>query len=115
MSHSAPAPSLHIVEAGNSITARFVGLRSLTEENVDLLDREFAALADRKGSNVALDFIAIDYLTSIIVSKLLVLHRQVRAGEGQLTLMNLKPFVRQVFKVARLDQVLNIASVALSA
>jgi len=118
MSYIPSAPSIHAVEDGNSVAARFVGLKSLTEENVEFLEREFAALvANRKGLNVSLDFVAIDYLTSIVVAKLLVLHHQIRSAEGQLTLVGLKPMVLQIFKIAQLDRVLNIqtASTALSA
>jgi anti-anti-sigma factor len=84
-----------------------VGLKSLTEEHSELLDREFDSLASEP-RNITLDFVSVDYLTSLPMSKVLKLHQRLRSGGGRLNLVNLKPLVVHAFKLTRLDKVLNI-------
>jgi anti-anti-sigma factor len=101
------APSIHLKDEGDSLTARFVGLKSLTEEHSELLDREFDSLASEQ-RKVRLDFVAVEYLTSLPMGKVLKLHQRLLSTGGSLSLVNLKPLVAQAFKVTRLDKVLNI-------
>lgn len=108
---ASPAPLLHITEEEGRTTAQFLRCTRLTEDNADTVAREFAALiAGRTRPQLALDLGAIDYLTSVALGRFIVLNRQVLAAGGRLTLLNLRPLVRQVFTVARLDRIMDIRS-----
>src|SRR4051812_15039902 len=98
-SHS-PASLLRVTTTGGHMSATFPPATRLTEDNVETVAREFAALiAGREQPRVLLDLGTIDYLTSVALSKFLALNKQVRAAGGQLTLVNLQPQIRQVFTV----------------
>lgn len=107
MSCTSSAPSIQILKEGEAVTARFVGLQSLTEEHSELLDQEFGSLASDP-RKVTLDLVEVNYLTSLPMSKVIRLHRQLHSGGGSLTLVNLNPQVARAFKVTRLDKVLRI-------
>ena len=72
--------------------------------------REVAArAADRlDGSDVRLDFAAVEFVESRELGSLVVLNRKVRAAGGRLELVNVRPFVAGVFDVTRLDTILDV-------
>ena len=108
MSASTPMPLLHVTAENGRTTARFVNVTTLTEETAEAVAREFTALAARSAPEIVLDLGAIEFLSSITLAKLLGLNKTVRATGGRLVLANLRPDVRRVFVVSRLDRVLEI-------
>ena len=85
-----------------------VRCRSLTEADAEAFDRELAAFRAAANPGLALDLSAVEFLTSMALSRFVVLDRELRAGGGRLSLVNLRPAVRRVFAVSRLDAVLDV-------
>ena len=83
---------------------------SLTEIDADAFDRELAVLRASAAPDLVLDLSAVEFLSSMALSRFLGLDRELRAGGGRLALVNLRPAVRQVFAVTRLDRVLDVSA-----
>jgi anti-anti-sigma factor len=104
-----PEPLLHVVREGGRTTARFARPTSLTEEAAEAAGRELAALLEHPSPpHLTLDLGAVEFLASLALAKFLALNVRVRARGGRLALTNLRPDVRRVFAVTRLDTVLDI-------
>ena len=81
---------------------------SLTEADAEALDREFATLAVTAGRNLTLDLAAVDFLTSTALTRFVRLDRALKTRGGRLTLVNVRPAVREVFAVTGLDRLLDV-------
>jgi anti-sigma B factor antagonist len=102
-------PRLDVSPDGDRTVVRFVNCTSLNEYTSDRIGQLLANLgAKGPDRHVILDMSNIQYLTSTILGHLLVLHKRLAAGGGRLTLDNVVPAVRDVFRVTLLDQVLDI-------
>ncbi len=99
----------HAVETENRITVSFPADTALTEANAEALHRELRTLAEsRANPHLIVDLSGITVLTSVILSKFLAINKLVRTAGGQLSLFNPTPTVQMVFKVTRLDAVLDV-------
>lgn len=109
-----PTPFV-LSESGDRITLRFNGISALDCSNCDDLGRAMLAVVEnRVEPDLRIDLAEIDYLTSMALSQFLKLDHQVRSQGGRLTLANVRANVRKVFKLSRLDQVLNICDGAVA-
>jgi anti-anti-sigma factor len=102
---------LHVVEEEGRATVRFPENTALSEANAEELARELAVLAARQ-AHLMVDLATVTMLTSIILAKFIALNGRVRAAGGRLTLFNPNPTVRQVFKVTRLDTILDVKALS---
>ncbi len=107
------APVLHVTEEDGGTVVRFPAGTALTEVNSRGVGRHLAALAGgRAGADLTLDLGGVALLTSVALEELIRLNGRVRAGGGRLALVNPTPAVRQVFRVTRLDTVLDVRDAA---
>ncbi|HJZ58491.1 MAG TPA: STAS domain-containing protein [Gemmataceae bacterium] len=103
---------LQITDGGDCVTVRLPGCTSLTEVNVEEIGRQLAGLiAVRDRLHLSLDLAGIDYLTSVALAKFLSLHAKLHSSGGRLSLVNLKPTIREVFTVTQLDRVLDVRGI----
>jgi anti-anti-sigma factor len=104
-----PDTPLQVVEERGRTTVRFTDLTSLTEDNAAEVGHALTSLAaDRERPDLLLDLAAVEFLTSEALVVFVVLYRQVRAAGGRLALANVRPVVRWVFALTRLDRMLDI-------
>ncbi len=61
---------------------------------------------------LVLDLSAVEFVSSTALARFLRLDREVRAGGGRLSLVNVRPAVFRVFVVSRLDRVLDVSVAA---
>jgi anti-anti-sigma factor len=109
MSADSLQPRLDIVRDGNRTVVRFVNCSSLNEYTSDRVGQLLLEVAAKgKDQHVALDMSNIQYLTSTVLGHLIVLHKRLMMGGGRLSIENVCPAVRDVFRVTLLDQVLDI-------
>jgi anti-anti-sigma factor len=102
-----------VFEEGSRTTVCFDAGTTLSELNTEDVGRELAALTqNRERPHLFLDLGGVAMMTSVALAKFVALNRQAQAAGGRLTLFNLTPTVRQVFKLTRLDTVLEIHSSA---
>ncbi|MBN9523252.1 STAS domain-containing protein [bacterium] len=83
-----------------------VNLRNLTAADAEVLDRELARARAAADPGLALDLSAVAFLSSTALSRFVALDRELKAAGGGLSLVNVRPDVRRVFTVTRLDALL---------
>jgi anti-anti-sigma factor len=104
---------LRVVEEDGHTIVRFPADTMLSEANAEEFARALLTLAEtRTRPHLMVDLGTVSMLTSMILAKLIALNGRVRAAGGRLTLFNPNPTVRQVFKVTRLDTVLEVRPLA---
>jgi anti-anti-sigma factor len=109
MPTDAREPRLDVSRDGNRALVRFLDCTSLSEYTADKVGQQLLALADAQaGQQVTLDLAPIEYLTSTVLSHLVRLHKRLLASGGRMTLENIRPAVRDVFRVTLLDRVFHI-------
>jgi anti-anti-sigma factor len=76
---------------------------------VDALGDQLLRLADGEaGRGLFLDLADVEFLTAALLGKLVTLHLKVRQRGGKLTLLNVNPFVYEIFAVTQLIHIINI-------
>jgi anti-anti-sigma factor len=109
MSADSLEPRLDVVRDGERTVVRFSNCNSLNEFTSDRVGQLLVGVAsNRADQHVVLDMSNIQYLTSTVLGHLIVLHKRLTMGGGRLTIENVCPAVRDVFRVTLLDQVLDI-------
>jgi anti-anti-sigma factor len=68
----------------------------------------FALATVASYEELRLDFAQVTYLDSSAMALLVALHRRLQESEGNLVLQKLAPYLVELFKLTRLDTVLNI-------
>lgn len=87
----------------------FVQARILSEKDVQVLGDELWALVDRDGCRLlVLDWKKIEFCSSAVIGKIVRLDKKVKDKNGKLRLCCMKPEIREVFQITRLDQVFEI-------
>jgi anti-anti-sigma factor len=76
--------------------------------DTDWLDRLVASIAIPDRVRLVIDLDDIAYLSSDSLARFINLKRKVTVAQGKLTLRNVAPGLREVFRITRLDQVLEI-------
>ena len=91
-----------------------VRLRDLDAGAAMLLFDDLLLLSRESGRpNLYLDCGAVAYLSSAVLGRLVLLHRKLRDGGGQLSLFNLTPPVGEVLRASLLTDLLDIRGVPL--
>ena len=89
------------------MSAHVINLHTLTTTDADALDRELAGARAKAGAGLSLDLSAVTFLSSMALSRFVALDQELRAVGGRLSLLNVRPDVRRVFVVTRLDALLD--------
>ncbi len=88
---------------------KFKDQRVMDPARIEKLGKELEMVAGSpQGKKLTVDFDNVKFISSAAISKLVVLEKRVRANGGKLRLSNLRPEVRDVFSLARLDTVFDI-------
>ena len=96
--------------SGDVTVVHFTGCNvSLDEETLDRIHDQLLALADEPSeSHLLLDFGNVEYLTSTALDTLVSLHKKLLARGRHMTVGSLRPQVRELFAVTRLDKYLDL-------
>ena len=87
----------------------FLQFSVLDRGQIDKIGTELVALVEDKGrKNVLINFEGVDYLSSTMLGKLVVLHKRLAQKKGKLKLCCIKPSIREVFEITHLDRVFDI-------
>ena len=77
--------------------------------HVQAMEEAFDALTDMPGQReLHLDLSAVEYISSCGLGKLVGLHTRMARAGGHLALTNLAPFVYELFRLTRLDSLLEV-------
>lgn len=105
-------PNFEITTDADGVVARVTGCTGLTEQNVAAFGRLLDAAADQAGANLRLDLAAIQFLTSVVLARLIGVNGRLRQAGGKMTLLNVAPDVREVFAVTKLDHLFDVVPAA---
>ena len=87
----------------------FLDRKILDEAAIQTLGDDLIALVEKDGrASLVLDFRIVEFMSSAIVSKLLILDRTLKKKSGKLVLCNLTPEIKEVFVITHLDQLFDI-------
>ncbi len=88
---------------------KFVDERMMDAARIEQLGSELMdAISGDDNDRVVINFENVSFFSSAAVSKLLVAEKRIRSQGGQLRLSNLRPEVRDVFSLTKLDSVFRI-------
>jgi len=105
------AQSNEIVHVAEREGVKLVRLRSgaiREEREVDALGRELLALTEEPGQRIVLSFLGVEYLTSLVLGKLIQVHKRLAESGGEIRLADIHPQIYEVFRITHLDSLFKI-------
>jgi len=105
----AQEPEIIHVAARNGV--KLVRVRAdaiLSEADVEAFGRGLLALAEMPGQRVVLSFLGVHHLTSLVLGKLIHMHKRLAESGGELRLADIDPHIYEVFAITHLDRLFQI-------
>lgn len=101
--------SLYIHKDAGITVVEFLDARMLDNTNINSMAAQLTALVDKTTDlRFILDFTNIQYMSSQVLGKIIALHKQISKRKGTLKLCGLNKDMIEVFKIMKLDKVLDI-------
>jgi len=79
-----------------------------TEAEVEALGRGLMGLAEEPGTRVVLSFLGVKHLTSLVLGRLIHVHKRLAESGGELRLADIHPQLFEIFSITRLDRLFKI-------
>jgi len=87
----------------------FLDFSVLDRTQIEAIGNELLGLvSDNDRKRVLINFEGVDYLSSAMLGKLIAVHKRLALKKGELKLCGIKPSIREVFEITRLDKVFDI-------
>jgi anti-sigma B factor antagonist len=80
----------------------------LREGEVEALGQGLLSLAEVPGQRVVLSFLGVQHLTSLVLGKLIHVHKRLAESGGELRLADIDPHIFEVFAITHLDRLFRI-------
>lgn len=105
-----PGPSelIHVSERSGVKLVRMRTEALRTEGEVDALGRSLMGLAEVPGARVVLSFLGVKHLTSLVLGRLIHVHKRLAESGGELRLADIDPQLFEIFTITRLDRLFKI-------
>lgn len=103
-----PESMVSVVDREGVKVARVKANALLSEEEVEALGAALERLAELPGQRVVLSFLGVTHITSVVLRKLVELHKRLEESGGELRLADIDPHVYEMFAITRLDRMLRI-------
>jgi len=99
-----------VIEDRSGVTVvSFLEFSVLDRAQIDKIGEELVSLVEEKNKKkILINFEGVDYLSSTVLGKLIALHKRLALKKGELKLCGIKPSIREVFEITRLDKVFDI-------
>ncbi|MFT3785472.1 MAG: STAS domain-containing protein [Tepidisphaeraceae bacterium] len=106
---SAYQSPLSITEVKDVRVVEFTANKILDEANIKEIGDAIGGLVDdREQPRLLVDFSHVDHLSSAALGMLINVNSKIRAKNGMLRLSNIKPQIREVFVITKLDKLFKI-------
>jgi len=100
---------LHVNETDDSLNAEITDVKILDEGTIIQTGKELMDLLPRTGGKKLLvNFKRVQFMSSAMIGKLVMLHKKAKADQVDLRLCNITPNVMEVFKLTRLNKIFTI-------
>lgn len=94
---------------GDIAVATFVATRLTEEDNIEQLGHELAALVDKlQLRRIVLDLKSIQYATSAVIGKWIMLHRKLDREGGKLVVCGVQPGLADILSTSKLLSYFNV-------
>ena len=80
----------------------------LSEGEVEAFGQSLLAIAEVPGQRVVLSFMGVQHLTSLVLGKLIHVHKRLAESGGELRLADIDPHIFEVFAITHLDRLFRI-------
>lgn len=97
-----------VEEVGGVTVVRFTHRGILAGEEIEGVAEQLHRLVDEGRRRLLLNFENVEGVASVMLGRLLVLHRKLLAAGGQLKFCGLSPPIREIFAAAQLTQLFGI-------
>jgi anti-sigma B factor antagonist len=96
---------LEVEDLGDVTVVSFTDKKILDEQNIQIIGEQLFSLVDESGrKKLLLNFGTVEYMSSAALGKLITLNKKVQTAGGRLVLCNIRPEIREVFEITKLDK-----------
>jgi anti-sigma B factor antagonist len=100
---------LEVEDMGDIAVVNFVDKKILDEQNIQMIGDDLFRLVDELGrKKVLLNFQNVEFMSSAALGKLITLHRKLQGAGGKLVLCKIAKDIQDVFRITKLDKILDI-------
>jgi len=105
------AQSYLVVSQENTVTIATLRTGSLVDARIiESVGNELFALVDEQAvTKLMIDFRTISFLSSQMIGVLISLQKKSRAIKGELVLAGMRPNLKKIFEITKLDKILTFA------
>jgi len=101
--------SLQVEQVGDATVVRFAASELLDDETIELIGGQLYALVDHLGARkLVLNLAPVKRLASLMLGKIMTLHKKLKPAGGKLVLCGVDPEIRHIFDTLRLPQFLTL-------
>ena len=102
-------PPVAVTQEKDIRVVEFTNNKILDEANIaDIQNTLNAMVEEEPQPRLLLDFSNVDHLSSAALGALININNKIKAKNGQLRLANIKPQIREVFTITKLDKLFRI-------
>jgi anti-anti-sigma factor len=101
-------PELMSQQKDDVLIVRFTSPKIFADALIAQIGDELLALVDQAGSKMVLDFQPVNFMSSLMIGKIILLRKKCKANQTVIKLCNVCPSVKGVFEVTRLDKLFKI-------
>ncbi|MBL7043213.1 MAG: STAS domain-containing protein [Pirellulaceae bacterium] len=94
------------------LIAQFRSPRILAETQIAQIGRELQDLAGQAAGNVLLDFQGVNFMSSSMIGKIILLNKKCSVNGTEVAMCNLSPSVMEVFEITHLNKIFRIHNTA---
>lgn len=96
-------------DAGDVTVVNFVDKKILEEQSIQAIGDQLFELVDSEGrKKMVLNFTNVEYLSSAALGKIIALNNRVKKAGGKLALCKIRPDIKEVFTITKLDKIIKI-------
>ena len=100
---------LEVEDAGDVTVVNFVDKKILEEQSIQAIGDQLFELVDSEGrKKMVLNFTNVEYLSSAALGKIIALNNRVKKAGGKLALCKIRPDIKEVFTITKLDKIIKI-------
>ena len=105
------AKSYLVVSQETGITVATLRTASLVDElTIEAVGKELFALVDERAiTKLMVDFRAVSFLSSQMIGVIIALQKKSQAIDGELVLAGMRPNLKKIFEITKLDKILTFA------
>ena len=100
---------IDVSKVGDVTVVKFVDRKILDEAGIQELGAELFSLVEHDNRrSILVNFDNVDFLSSAALGKIIALNNRVKKAGGKLALCKIRPDIKEVFTITKLDKIIKI-------